>query len=355
MNYYNEFDPKAAQWLRNLIEGGKIPLGHVDERSITEVDPDELRQYTQCHFFAGIGGWSYALKLALWPDDRPVWTGSCPCQPFSSAGKQKGKADDRHLWPVWFRLIQECRPATVFGEQVASAIAHGWLDDVYQGLEAEGYAVGSAVLPACSVGAPHKRDRLWFVANAQTKGSSYRGQGAILTKPPSESAGNVANAKQYAGDKRYKSDLQWRRQEDPKQTGMGGIGGTMAPPHSNGCKQEGECQPEAGCNGLERNGGALGNAVKPGSQGHARHEQDGDKPGRIASIAERSAWQTGVWIDCPDGKQRLVEPSIPLLANGVSGRVVKLRALGNAIVPQVAATFIEAYMGVNYAAKTGNL
>ena len=78
--YYNENNRFAAQWLRNLIAAGEIAPGDVDDRSITEVRPDDLRGYTQCHFFAGIGGWSAALRLADWPDDRPVWTGSCPSE-----------------------------------------------------------------------------------------------------------------------------------------------------------------------------------------------------------------------------------------------------------------------------------
>jgi DNA (cytosine-5)-methyltransferase 1 len=172
--YYNEFDPFAAEWLKKLIDKNLIAKGDVDVRSITEVQPDDLKGYTQCHFFAGIGGWSYALRLAGWDDKRPVWTGSCPCQSFSSAGKQKGKDDARHLWPVWSRLIRECRPATVFGEQVANAITHEWLDEVATDLETENYAFGSAVLPACSVGAPHRRDRLWFVA---ANNRSKRGEG----------------------------------------------------------------------------------------------------------------------------------------------------------------------------------
>jgi len=123
MNYYNEFDPKAAAWLRELIEWKLIPKGIVDERSICDIKPSNLSDFTQCHFFAGIGGWSLALQLAGWPSTRPVWTGSCPCQPFSSAGQQKGTSDERHLWPVFFNLIRQCRPDHVFGEQVESAIA----------------------------------------------------------------------------------------------------------------------------------------------------------------------------------------------------------------------------------------
>lgn len=163
--YYNELDPKAAAWLRELIKNGHIAYGDVDERSIEDVTPNELREYTQCHFFAGIGGWSLALRLAGWPDDRPVWTGSCPCQSFSAAGKGAGFADERHLWPAWFHLIDQCRPSVVFGEQVGAAINHGWLDLVQSDMEAANYSVGAVCVPAAGVGAPHIRDRLWFVAD----------------------------------------------------------------------------------------------------------------------------------------------------------------------------------------------
>lgn len=160
--YYNEIDPQAAAWLRELIKRGLIADGDVDERSIVDVSPDDLRGYNQCHFFAGIGGWSHALRLAGVPDDAPVWTGSCPCQAFSTAGKQRGFDDERHLWPAFFRLIQERGPAIVLGEQVENAIAHGWLDLVLDDLEGAGYATGAASLAACGLGAPHIRKRLYW-------------------------------------------------------------------------------------------------------------------------------------------------------------------------------------------------
>lgn len=177
--FYNEIDPYCAQWLRNLIAAGHIAPGVVDERSIEDIAPNELRGYTQCHFFAGIGGWSYAFRLAGWPDDRPVWTGSCPCQPFSAAGKGAGFADERHLWPAWQHLIAQRRPATVFGEQVEGPAARLWLDIVCSDLEGLGYAFGAAVIPAASVGSPQLRHRTWFVADAhdaRRQGAERQGQ-----------------------------------------------------------------------------------------------------------------------------------------------------------------------------------
>ncbi|EGO6390916.1 DNA cytosine methyltransferase [Salmonella enterica] len=141
--YYNEIDTFAAQWLRNLIDAGHIAPGIVDTRSIEDVTPNDLKGFTQCHFFAGIGVWSYALRLAGWPDDKPIWTGSCPCQPFSQAGKGKGFDDERHLWPAFHWLIAQCRPVCVAGEQSASADAALWLDLVQTDMEAVGYAFGA--------------------------------------------------------------------------------------------------------------------------------------------------------------------------------------------------------------------
>ncbi len=178
---YNEIDPKAAAWLRVLIEMKMIPNGVVDETSIADLDPDYVAGFTSFHTFAGIGVWPYALRLAGWPDDRPVWTGSCPCQPFSSAGQQQGTSDDRHLWPAWYKLIDTLRPGHLFGEQVSSAAAIGkvgrkaqdeplgrdqwaWVDHVQDDLEGSRYAFGAVAFPGCSIGAPHIRQRLYFAA-----------------------------------------------------------------------------------------------------------------------------------------------------------------------------------------------
>jgi DNA (cytosine-5)-methyltransferase 1 len=163
--YYNEWDKKTAAWLRELIKAGLLPKGEVDERSITEIQPNDLVGFRQCHFFAGIGGWPYALTLSGWPEDREVWTGSCPCQPLSCAGQRKGHADERHLWPAFYRLIAERKPATVFGEQVSGKDGREWLAGIRADLETVGYAVGAADLCAASVGAPHIRQRIWWVAD----------------------------------------------------------------------------------------------------------------------------------------------------------------------------------------------
>ena len=180
--YYNEIDPYAAEWLRSLIRSGHIADGIVDERSISDVRPDELQEFTQCHFFAGIGVWSYALRSAGWEDDRPVWTGSCPCQPFSGAGNRKGVADKRHLWPHWFHLIEQCRPSTVFGEQVASKDGLGWIDLVQADMEGADYAIGAFDLCSAGFGAPHIRQRLWFVADTDNPRSQGRISGRTDSK-----------------------------------------------------------------------------------------------------------------------------------------------------------------------------
>lgn len=199
--YYNEIDPYAAQWLRNLIAAGHIAPGDVDERSIVDVQPDDLKGYTQCHFFAGIGGWSYATRLAGWLDDRELWTGSCPCQPFSTQGNRSGFQDERHLWPAWRDLIAERRPTAIFGEQVANATA--WLKQVHRDLDQMGYAVGAIPIEAASTGGYQLRDRFWFVASTQgsydrcsvdeeSVGQEPEFRGGVLQGNDSSREGNLA-------------------------------------------------------------------------------------------------------------------------------------------------------------------
>lgn len=164
--YYNENDPRAVDALYARMAAGEIPLGVVDSRSIVEVEAADLRGFTQCHFFAGIGVWAEALWLAEVSETVPLWTGSCPCQPFSpaaSAHGRKGFDDARDLWPTWRGLIDAERPELVLGEQVATG-GGAWLDRVFDEMGALGYAVGAAGLGAAGEGAPHFRLRTYFGA-----------------------------------------------------------------------------------------------------------------------------------------------------------------------------------------------
>jgi len=329
--YYNELDPYAAQWLRNLIEAGLIPPGEVDERSIVDVEAADLRQFRQCHFFAGIGGWALAARAAGWPDDREIWTGSPPCQPFSVAGQGKAQADDRHLWPHLFRLLSARRPAVFMGEQVAAAVGKNWLDGVLADLESIDYAGRGVVVPACAVDAPHRRDRLWFVADTSSAGLSQRERIAgVLRSLGRESEGQDAanDARAFAmGD-------------------ANGIGGQVDP-HAGRCPQGSGARSITGLsgtgNGPVANGEELGSSRRDAAalEGRAEPWRETVEPQRRSS----SPWSDGGWVAGHDGKyRRTPEPSIRLLAHGVPARVGRLRAYGNAIVPQVAAEVIGAYL-----------
>ncbi|HDL6888467.1 TPA: DNA cytosine methyltransferase [Yersinia enterocolitica] len=211
--YYNEIDPYAAQWLRNLIKAGHIAPGYVDERSIEDVRPDDLREFTQCHFFAGIGVWSYALRQAGWPDDKPVWTGSCPCQPFSAAGKGNGFDDERHLWPDFYHLIEQCRPATVFGEQVASKDIDDWIDLVQADVEAVGYAIGCVPFAAAGIGAPNERERIYWVADTAhlQKRTHKREPKESLKKQGQVRGRDISVVEQQGKATGFWSDCEWLR------------------------------------------------------------------------------------------------------------------------------------------------
>jgi DNA (cytosine-5)-methyltransferase 1 len=386
--WYNEHDPFKAEVLREAIKAGAIADGVVDERSIVDVRPDELLGYTQCHFFGGGGFWSLALRLSGWPDDKPVWTGSCPCPSFSVAGKGSGFADPRHLWPEWYRLIRECRPGTVFGEQADGAIGHGWLDLVFGGMEAAKYAIAATVLGAHSAGAPHIRQRLYFVAkraNTAEERLSWRNSRTSIALSPPE-----RNAEQPKLERPRDAGLH-ANPEGQRRTGRqdheDGRGRELA----SGCDGEiGECADTASCGrqrkqergpagiqpqvfcegefgqqlgshgsipgqrsnpaerGLGIDGSAPGQGGYPaqsdatrecvisereGLEGHIGHVRDWRGPGWLDPNEARSASASGAtrgfWADCDwwfgrDGKYRPIGPGIAPLIGAAKSRILSL-------------------------------
>lgn len=376
--YYNEIDPFAAQWLRNLIAAGHIAPGEVDERSIEDVTPDDLRGFTQCHFFAGIGVWSHSIRLAGWPDDRPVWTGSCPCQPFSAAGKGDGFADERHLWPHFFHLISERRPQHVFGEQVAAGNANAWFDLVQTDLEGVGYAFGLVPFTSAGVGAPHIRERAYWVANANSVISDRRGNVRAPGRDEYSNGGDDVRLADAGGE--YKGSA--RNKEGAGESCRAGKDGGLG--NANVTRLEGL----SGNDGAAGREGATGPTAAPGfhdgmantdNEQHSiavsgcglKHVSTGRQQDPAASAGLRGDyrplevngfWRDADWLLCRDGKWRPVEPGTFPLVNGTaarlgrvesgvarvasSNRVGRLKGYGNAINAQAAAAFIRAYMGV---------
>jgi len=261
--YYNEIDKYCCQWLRNLIDAGHILAGDVDERDIKDVAPDDLKGYGQLHFFAGVGGWAYAARLAGWPDDKPMWTGSCPCQPFSLAGKRKGNEDERHLWPEFARLIRECKPSIVFGEQVAGSDGRKWLNGVRLDLEEMGYAVGAADLCAASVGAPHIRQRLWWIADSD--GSGWKRQGSPQSAQWDSDFVAAGNSKKISNFNCERCQVYKRSGENDE-----GVRNRTALRGSGKARRQGKWLPEPNIlrvvDGLSKNSSAVrayGNAIVP--------------------------------------------------------------------------------------------
>ena len=317
-SYYNENDPFAAAWLRELIKAGLITDGEVDTRSIELVSHDDVRGFVQCHFFAGIGGWSYALRLAGWPDDRPVWTGSCPCQPWSSAGAGLEADDPRDLWPTWFKLVRFCLPAIVFGEQVAGKAGRAWLDRLYDDMEACQYAVAPFDLPSCSVGAFDKRQRLWWVADSESEGRQRlptEGQFAVVDGPGRSEVSSLANT-------------ECQRFKDAEHVGA----------HDSTSNSRGSAD-------RHRDAGPSCELADSDSVISSKERIQRSRPVvQPNRDAASSPWDNVEWIECRDGKARPIEPGLMPLAHGIPARLVRLRGYGNAINPWLAADFIGAYL-----------
>lgn len=342
--YYNEIDPYAAQWLRNLIDAGQIAPGIVDERSIEDVTPNDLRGFTQCHFFAGIGVWSYALRKAGWSDARPVWTGSCPCQPFSAAGKGAGFDDERHLWPAFQWLISECKPQHVFGEQVAASNANEWFDLVQSDLEGMGYSFGLVPFTSASIGAPHIRERAYWVAHANGEHqSTARNEEGSTARSWSGSINRMADACSERFDGFYsllQREEPGRITENMPQTA--GLGITDRLGNTNIAR-------------LERYIRDDGAARRERQSGPVTETSLSNRPLEVNGF-----WRDADWLFCRDEQWRPVEPgTFPLVArfakslgHGKSSlralagrnRTIRLKGYGNAINAEAARHFIQAYM-----------
>lgn len=388
MNYYNEFDPNAAAWLRELIADGLIPPGEVDERSIADVTPDDLRGFTQCHFFAGISGWSYALQLAGWDANRPVWTGSCPCQAFSTAGKQKGFSDERDLLPTFFNLIKECRPEYVFGEQVENAIKHGWLDRVYRDMEREGYSCGSVVLGAHSIGSPHQRQRLYWgctlaaIPDTDTEQCYRSGEPRQTGRGESSNGSDGSCRIPHAPCQRCSEERSDSQRSPERSAGTSADHAMAENSNGGGCGRRHNGNP-SGDNRKIQTAGLCGDSdqsladnsiigSKAGVSGQNKREERQSGiivNGDIQSYSS-NPWERYQLIYCQDGAVRRipaesvffgVADGIPERVDGggnggisevdgfpltrqKEGRPMLLKGYGNAIVPQVAAEFIKAFI-----------
>ena len=357
--YYNEIEPFACHWLEHLMADGFIAEGHIDNRSIRDINPEDLEGYTQCHFFAGIGVWSYALRQAGWSDDRPIWTGSCPCQPFSQAGLHKGDQDDRHLWPDFHRLIKECRPSTIIGEMVSGKGGFQFIDLLQSSLEKENYSATAVGLGAHSVGTTHsqgfhKRQRLYWVAeelghSAQIgrgrwskecrdyKWESGEGQQDFgnTTRDQSGRRGEtVSGIVDHPNDQRIRSGREFLEGSEASdregQTMPVGSSVNVSMANANSQRSQGSRVVSQDYRHTERRKEEVG-FDSTDSQHCGSDDQDD------------SGWNYDlVW--CRDQKWRPVECGAFPMADATPNRIHILKALGNAIPADTAKIFIESYM-----------
>ncbi|WP_187260778.1 DNA cytosine methyltransferase [Pontibacter beigongshangensis] len=239
--------------------------------------------------------------FTIWRNRIDVLTGGFPCQPYSMAGKRLGKEDDRHLWPEMLRAIREIAPRWVVGENVLGLV--NWnggmvFNEVQADLETEGYEVQPYVLPACGVGAPHRRDRVWFVAH--TKGYGDRGGLPRMESP---------------------DGCQWQSQEygeNHLQPGYNGPFGDAPHPNSPGLQKR----------------------IQPGIRGFSETAGTFER-GKLAR-----AFATTDWEKFPTQPPVCAgDDGLPTELDGITfpkWRNESIKAAGNAIVPQVAYEIFKA-------------
>lgn len=362
--WYNENDPRMANVLEELILQGHIAPGVVDRRSIVDVRAEDLRGFTQCHFFAGIGVWPHALRRVGWPDDRPCWTGSCPCQPFSLAGNGAGFDDPRHLWPYWFRLIVECGPGRIFGEQVASA--GQWLDLVAADLEARAYAFGAVDLAAAGFAGAHIRQRFMWVADAHDAEwwadhaprhiSDWSPAGRLEGYGDAAGCGDagwVADT-HAAGLSEFGSSGLFDGERVPlghNSDGCGAVRGMGLTHGAESATHAGDLGEVLGLPAGQRSNERAplsGGASAPGGLGVPPQERLHGRPGYEArqrptelGLGDASQYD---WLWCRDNRWRPVESGSFPLVTEAPARMGRLHGYGNAIDAEALTQFLDAYI-----------
>jgi DNA (cytosine-5)-methyltransferase 1 len=320
-----------------------------------------VNERTHLDLFSGIGGFALAAKwngfrtVAFcdcepyaqavlkkhWPDVHvhgdirevrgelyakvTLLTGGFPCQPFSVAGKQRGKTDDRYLWPEMLRVIREARPAWIVGENVAG-IVNMALDQVHADLEAEGYEVESLIIPASAVDAPHRRDRVWIVAHSSRKqlekclnlggkeGTHSKPTGSDQSVPASKNVAHsisLSEGSAYRNQKRER--VAGREDEDISQ------------------------RNEVGSNSSDSRENVADTVSERGCSWNSEREYAEDA-GQSSRDSRDNSRGVATW---------LAEPNVGRVAHGIPNRTHRLKGLGNAIVPQVAAEIIRCIVEVS--------